>query len=110
MTTRSVLLTILNVLSAIIAIILGGRILFALVGANPSSPVVTWVNNISQTFLYPFSGLFQSIILNSRSAIDVTAIVALLVYALLFSFLYRLIYYLTHSTTISDTEVRHSHI
>ncbi len=95
MSTRQVLLTILNILSAFIALVIGARILFLLLGANQSTPAIVWVNSLSNVFLYPFRGLFQSIILNSHAAIDVTAIVGLLIYAIIFSILYRIVFMLT---------------
>jgi uncharacterized protein YggT (Ycf19 family) len=109
MTLRSTLLTILNILSAFIALILAARIIFLFVGANQSTPAIVWINNISNFFLYPFRGLFHTIVLNANSVIDVTAIVALLIYAIVFSILYRLVYMLTRPT-IGTTEIRtHSH-
>lgn len=97
MSLRQVLLTILNILSAFIALVIGARILFLLLGANQSTPAITWVNSLSNVFLYPFRGLFQTIILNSHSAIDVTAIVGLLIYAIIFSILYRIVFMLTRN-------------
>lgn len=108
---RQVLLTILNILSAFIALTIGARILFLLLGANQSTPAIVWVNGISSVFLYPFRGLFQAIILNSRAAIDVTAIVGLLIYAIIFSILYRIVFMITHNdveTTVGPAHHTHA--
>ncbi len=109
MSLRQVLLTILNILSAFIALTIGARILFLLLGANQTTPAIVWVNGISNVFLYPFRGLFQTIILNSRSAIDVTAIVGLLIYAIIFSILYRIVYILTHDEVGASVRPHHTH-
>jgi uncharacterized protein YggT (Ycf19 family) len=87
----------------------GGRVFFLLVGANPNTPIINWINNMSEIFIYPFRGLFQSIILTSNSAIDVTAIIALLGYALVFSFLYKIVYILSHSDVTTDLH-SHTHV
>lgn len=108
MSLRSTFLTILNILSAFIALILAARIISLFVGANPSTPAIIWINNISSFFLYPFMGLFQPIVLGSNSVIDVTAIVALLIYAIIFSILYRLVYILTRPS-IGTTEIHTRH-
>jgi len=107
MTTRSILLTILNILSSMVGIIIGARIIFLLVGANPSTPIVTWINNVSSALIYPFIGLFQNIALSSQSVIDVTAIVALIVYAIVFSLAHRLISMTTHDEYVAEA---HSHV
>lgn len=109
MTIRQVLLTILNILSAFISLTLGARILFLLLGANEATPAIVWVNSISNVFLYPFRGLFQEIILSSRSAIDITAIVGLLIYAIIFTVLYRVVYMLTSREEVVSPMHTHSH-
>ncbi len=108
MSIKESLITILNLISGFVGVVIGGHILLLLVGANTSAPIVLWVNNASNFLIYPFRGLFQTIILNSRSAIDITAIVALLVYAIIFSLLYRVVHYLTHLSRTSD--IQHSHV
>ncbi len=107
MSIRQVLLTILNILSAFIALVIGARILFLLLGANQTTPAIVWVNGLSNVFLYPFRGLFQTIILNSRSAIDVTAIVGLLIYAIIFSILYRIVFMLTRDDITTGVPTTH---
>jgi hypothetical protein len=107
MSLRSAFLTILNFLSTFIALILAARIVFLFVGANQATPAIIWINNISSFFMYPFRGLFQSIVINSNSVIDVTAIVALLIYAIVFSILYRIVYVLTRPS-VGTTEIRHA--
>lgn len=109
MSTRQVFLTIMNILSAFIALVIGARILFLLLGANQSTPAIVWVNGISNVFLYPFRGLFQSIILNSHSEIDVTAIIGLLIYAIIFTILYRIVYVLTRDYLGAGIDT-HSHV
>lgn len=107
MTTRQILLTILNALSTFVGIVIGLHTTFLLLGANQSTPIVAWINNVSATFTYPFRGLFADIQLASGSLIDITAIIALVAYAILFSILYKLIYYLTHNEIVTEVQ---SHI
>jgi hypothetical protein len=109
-TTRSILLLILNILSTIVGITVGLRCILRLVGASQSAPLITWINNTSDVFLYPFRGIFQDIFLGDSSRIDITAIFGLIIYAILFSVIYKIIYSLT--ITIEDGSMHevHSHI
>jgi hypothetical protein len=52
--------TIISLIFGFIEIILGGRFLFRLFGANPAAPVVDWFYHLSTPFLAPFSGLTRT--------------------------------------------------
>ncbi len=107
MTTRSILLTVLNIISSLVGIVIGARIILLLIGANPVTPIVAWINNVSSALIYPFNGLFENLVLSSQSVIDITALVALLVYAIVFSIAHRLITMATHDEYVTEV---HSHI
>ena len=80
---RNILLTILNLIIGLISLILGFRILFKLVSASPSTPIVQWVNSLSDKFIYPFHGLFPDIPISSISNLDIVALISLLAYSLI---------------------------
>jgi uncharacterized protein YggT (Ycf19 family) len=80
---RNVLLTILNLIIGFISLILGFRILFKLVSASSATPIVQWVNNLSDKFIYPFHGLFPDIPITAFSTLDIVALISLLAYSLI---------------------------
>lgn len=110
MTTRSILLFILNLFSTFVGVVIGARILLLMFGANQAVPIVAWINRASDVFIYPFSGLFQSVLVSGRSVIDLNAIIALIAYAIVFALLYRLVFFLTRTTVETDMGPMHSHI
>lgn len=77
-----VLARIINGILAIIVFFLGFRILFQLFSANPNTPFVAWVYDISRVILAPFSGIFPSQSVG-QGVLDLPALIALIVYALL---------------------------
>lgn len=107
MTARSVLLTILNLISAFIGLVIGAHIIFLLLGFNSSAPIIAWINGASNTLLAPFNGLLPNITLAGNSVLDLTAVLGLIVYAIIMSVLNRLISSLTSSEHYGDV---HSHV
>jgi YggT family protein len=77
-----------------IEFIVGLRLLFRLIGANPGSAFVDWVYDWSTPFVAPFAGIFgqESTIeagpgVAAQSIFDWTALIALIFYALLTAFI-----------------------
>jgi uncharacterized protein YggT (Ycf19 family) len=79
-----VLNTILNVVMAVITFFLGLRIVLRLFAANPSTPFVQWIYNISDGLMAPFSGIFPSTSLGQNATFDLSAFIALVAYTILF--------------------------
>lgn len=84
MTTRiaSLLVGVINIVLSIIAFFLGLRIILRLFSANPATPFVAWVYNISEFFLSPFRGIFPNMGIET-GVLDMVAIIALVGYMLL---------------------------
>ena len=77
---RKIVYYILGVLEVLLAF----RLVFKLLGANPQSPIVSFIYAISQAFLSPFSGIFRSAVtkgIEAQSVLEPTTIIAMIVYA-----------------------------
>lgn len=66
----------------IVEIIIGLRILLLLIGANPASPFAAFIYNLSTLLLLPFAGLVGAPAMGGM-VLEVSSIIAMLVYALL---------------------------
>jgi len=64
--------------------LLGIRIAFKLLAANPATPIVGVIYNLTDSLVKPFSGIFPNISLGVSSTLDIVALVALLSYSFLF--------------------------
>ncbi len=87
---RKIVYYILGVFEAIFAF----RLVFKLLGANPGSTFVSLIYTISGAFLTPFSGIFRSAInegIETKSVLEPTTIIAMIVYALIAYGIVRLI-------------------
>lgn len=83
LTIQNIIVKVANLVLGIIAFFLLFRFVFKLLGANPTTPFVSWINRVSENLVYPFSGIFPDILLGGSSAIDVVALIALLAYSAL---------------------------
>lgn len=86
MKNRSILKSIIDYFVVIVEFILGLRILFLLLNANPNAAFVNWVYKTSNTILSPFRGIFTPQSISRGHILDITALFAMLMYAL-FGFL-----------------------
>lgn len=91
MYTARLLLLLIDIIFGLIEAVIGLKIVFELFGANPSTPFVFWLYDISRTLLYPFQNIFPSPVLKGGFVLDMSAIVALLAYALVAYFISELI-------------------
>ena len=108
-TVYTVLAQVMNIIFAFIALFLGGRIIFRLVNANPETPFVQWVYAVSDGFMNPFSGIFPNQTLAGASVLDLSAIIALIIYAVLayiMTSLLQMIFRPTHPYITTE----HTHI
>jgi len=81
---------ILGVIEALLAF----RLVFKLLGANPGSTFISLIYTISGAFLTLFSGIFRSAVNNgieTKSVLEPTTIIAMVVYALIAYGVVRLI-------------------
>ena len=81
-TSRRVIYYILGVLE----VLLGFRLIFKLLGANPNSGLVSFVYSITKVFLAPFTAIFRSATtegIETKAVLEPSTIIAMLVYALI---------------------------
>ncbi|HEX7042845.1 MAG TPA: YggT family protein [Patescibacteria group bacterium] len=91
MYTSRLVLVLIDTVFGLIEGFLILTIVFELFGANPSAPFIAWLYDISRTLLYPFQNIFPSPVLRGGFVLDISAIVALLIYALFAYFISELI-------------------
>ncbi len=81
-TAKRVVYYILGVLEVLFAF----RLVFKLLGANPSSGFVSFIYSISQVFLTPFTAIFRSAVtqgIETKAVLEPSTIIAMIVYALI---------------------------
>lgn len=87
---RKLVYYVLGVLEALLAF----RLIFKFLGANPASAFVSFIYTISEVFLAPFIGIFRSAVssgIETKSVLELTTIIAMIVYALIAYGVVRLI-------------------
>lgn len=99
MYTARIILLLVDWIFGLIELVIGLRIIFQLFGANPSTPFVNWLYEVSRTLLYPFQGIFPSPVLRGGFVLDMSAIVALLIYALVAYLISELIRYISFNSS-----------
>ncbi|WLD92658.1 YggT family protein [Alkalihalobacillus sp. AL-G] len=78
---------LVNLLMGIIEALILLRIILKLFGANPYTPFVQWIYNLTMPLLAPFRNIFPSPVIAERYELELTSIFALIVYGLLAYFL-----------------------
>jgi YggT family protein len=80
---RSWVVNILSFLFGALEVILALRFVFRLLGASQDNSFTQFLYNLSHVFVAPFNGIFHDQALGTRSVIELSTLVAMLVYALL---------------------------
>lgn len=92
---HDIVVRLLNLFLAIVGFFLILRILLRLLSANPGTPFVGWVYDISLTLMSPFRGIFVnpvvSTVTGQQAVFDIVALVAFIFYSLLVYFLIALV-------------------
>ncbi len=96
---------LVNVIFSIIELLLGVRILFRLFGANPSTPIVSWLYDATAPLLAPFSGIFPNPSFKGGSILEIQTLIALLVYGFIAYLISYLVDYLNARMTSTSTTV-----
>ena len=78
-----IIATIINFVIGIIELILALRFLFRLFGALPTSSLVNWVYSTSAPFVEPFVGILPNINFGARSVLELTTLVALIIFGII---------------------------
>ena len=98
MYTARIILLLTDFIFGLIELVIGVRIIFEMFGANPSTPFVSWLYDVSRTLLYPFQGIFPSPVLRGGFILDMSAVVALLVYALIAYLISELVRFISYNS------------
>ena len=88
---HNTLVQLLQLFLAVVSFFLALRFVFRLLTANPSTPFVAWIYDVSGTLISPFRGIFVNPIVEGKSVFDVVTLVAFIFYALLVYFLIALV-------------------
>lgn len=91
---HDILVRLLNLFLVIVSFFLVLRFIFRLLSANPSTPFVSWIYDVSGTLISPFRGIFVNPIvssINGQAIFDIVSVIALIFYALLVYFLISLV-------------------
>lgn len=102
---RYLIITLLNIALGIVSFFLGLRIILRLFGANVSTPIVSWIYNISESLIAPFNGIFPSTTLVPGSVFDIPALIALLAYGVIFYAVIAILNTIFNSMTIGSGRV-----
>lgn len=79
--------SIIHLLFGAIVAILALRFVFALIGANEANGLVSWIYQASLPLISPFIGIFGSDIAVATGRIELTTLLALVVYGVIGSLL-----------------------
>lgn len=91
MKRRPFLVYLVNLFMGIIEALILLRIILKLFGANPYTPFVQWIYNLTMPLLSPFRNIFPTPMIQGRYELELTSIFALIVYAFLSYFLVQFI-------------------
>jgi hypothetical protein len=97
---------IISVVFGFIELVVGLRFFFRLLGANPDSTIVSWVYHVSAPLVTPFAGIFGQPLTTEgvvvASVFEISALIALIVYAAIAGLLLQLFYSYHHHHTMTD--------
>jgi hypothetical protein len=68
---------------SVLEVVLALRLLFRLLGANPQNSFITLLYGLSHFFVSPFNGIFNDQALGSHNVLEVSTLIAILLYALI---------------------------
>lgn len=104
-----IIIYLISLIFALIEFVIVLRIVLKLLGANPSTPFVNWVNEISNVFIYPFQGIFPSLVLPGGFALETSAIIALIAYAIIAFIIIEAISFISNRSTTYTGRTRVIH-
>ncbi len=81
------------------------RVFFLLFSANPSTPFVQWVYNVTNDLIAPFRGIFPTKPVGETGYLDISAIFAIIFYLILSAVITNLMHYLDTKKRKLETEL-----
>lgn len=103
---QRLLIVLVDAVMAFIAFVLGMRVIFQLVQANPATPFVAFINRVSGYFMYPFQGMFPGLQVSEFSTLDLVALITLLAYSII-GYLIIMVIRMVLQPTVHDEVVHH---
>jgi uncharacterized protein YggT (Ycf19 family) len=80
------------------------RVFFLLFSANPNTPFVQWVYNVTTDLMAPFRGIFPTKPVGETGYLDISAIFAIIFYLVLSSVITNLMHYLDNKKSKLEKE------
>lgn len=105
MFVAALIINLINIIIGVIEAFIGLRIILKLVAANPQTPFVSWIYEMSRGLIWPFAGMFPSPELEGGSIIEFNALLALLAYAFIGYILMELVSYIDHHSSTYRTHI-----
>jgi len=105
---RRLLIGLVDAVMAFIAFVLGMRIVFQLLQANPATPFVAFINRVSGYFMYPFQGMFPGLQVSEFNTLDLVALITLLAYSII-GYLIIMVIRMVLRPTVSEEVVHRDH-
>ncbi|MEX0672625.1 MAG: YggT family protein [Candidatus Paceibacterota bacterium] len=106
MTTRIVLLRLINIIIGLVLIFLGLRLVLKLLGANPNAGFVAWIYGMTEPLLVPFQGMFPTPVVEANFILEFSTLFAILIYAIIGWLLMELVDFIVDATNERTVERR----
>ncbi len=74
--------TLINLVLSVVMFFLVTRLVLRFFGANPSTPFVQWIFNISNFLMFPFANIVPNVV-TQTGILDMVAIITLLAYLII---------------------------
>lgn len=103
---QHLLVILVDAVMAFIAFVLGMRIIFQLVKANPATPFVGFINIVSGYLMYPFQGMFPGLQISEFATLDLVALITLLAYSII-GYLIIMVIRMIFKPTVHEEVVHH---
>lgn len=71
------------------------RFIFKLFAANSTAPFTTWLYDTTNVLIHPFRGIFPAPVIDRTFVFDISALIAMVIYALVFEFIIYLFNFLS---------------
>ncbi len=78
MKSINIIIRVIDIVFSIVLAILGLRLILKLFAANPGTPFVAWIYDMSQPLLTPFAGIFPAPQLQQGIILEFTTIFAIM--------------------------------
>lgn len=92
------ILNLSDLIIGVIEFLLAIRILLKLLGASTQAPFVQWIYETTRPLLTPFEGMFPTSTLPVGFVLEMSTLIAVIVYAFLGVLLESIIFQLAHSS------------